>query len=82
MRKKHNAHQQDIDDLKRQNNLLESQIRALEKTKYTGNFASQTMSNDSALSPSRTERSGMKFDGSASDTSDSEINTHSKRMKT
>ncbi|KAB7505300.1 Protein max [Armadillidium nasatum] len=25
MRKKHNAHQQDIDDLKRQNNLLESQ---------------------------------------------------------
>ncbi|KAF3425999.1 hypothetical protein E2986_11984 [Frieseomelitta varia] len=42
MRRKNTSHQQDIDDLKRQNNLLESQIRALEKAKITGNFAAET----------------------------------------
>ncbi|RZF36400.1 hypothetical protein LSTR_LSTR002996 [Laodelphax striatellus] len=39
MRRKNSAHQQDIDDLRRQNSLLESQIRTLEKSKATGNFA-------------------------------------------
>uniref|UniRef100_A0A1B6L564 Protein max n=1 Tax=Graphocephala atropunctata TaxID=36148 RepID=A0A1B6L564_9HEMI len=39
MRRKNSAHQQDIDDLKRQNLLLESQIRTLEKAKATGNYA-------------------------------------------
>ncbi|XP_017759514.1 PREDICTED: protein max [Eufriesea mexicana] len=42
MRRKNSSHQQDIDDLKRQNSLLESQIRALEKAKITGNFAAET----------------------------------------
>ncbi|XP_018355644.1 PREDICTED: protein max isoform X2 [Trachymyrmex septentrionalis] len=36
MRRKNTSHQQDIDDLKRQNNLLESQIRSLEKALLTG----------------------------------------------
>uniref|UniRef100_A0A2M4ADS9 Protein max n=1 Tax=Anopheles triannulatus TaxID=58253 RepID=A0A2M4ADS9_9DIPT len=39
MRRKNNAHQQDIDDLRRQNNMLESQIRHLEQARATGNFA-------------------------------------------
>uniref|UniRef100_A0A1B6MNM5 Protein max n=1 Tax=Graphocephala atropunctata TaxID=36148 RepID=A0A1B6MNM5_9HEMI len=45
MRRKNSAHQQDIDDLKRQNLLLESQtvnlfpVRTLEKAKATGNYA-------------------------------------------
>lgn len=38
MRRKNNSHQQDIEDLKRQNMLLESQIRALEKARTTGNY--------------------------------------------
>lgn len=38
MRRKNNSHQQDIDDLKRQNSLLESQIRQLEQARATGNF--------------------------------------------
>ncbi|XP_047510046.1 protein max isoform X1 [Pieris napi] len=38
MRRKNNSHQQDIDDLKRQNNILETQIRALEKARATGNY--------------------------------------------
>ncbi|KAF5271750.1 hypothetical protein FQA39_LY08073 [Lamprigera yunnana] len=33
MRRKNNAHQQDIDDLKRQNVLLDAQIRTLEKAR-------------------------------------------------
>nr|BAN21019.1 bhlhzip transcription factor max/bigmax [Riptortus pedestris] len=33
MRKKNNTHQQDIADLKRQNSLLEAQIRTLERTR-------------------------------------------------
>ncbi|TMS12586.1 Protein max [Larimichthys crocea] len=33
MRRKNHTHQQDIDDLKRQNALLEQQVRALEKVK-------------------------------------------------
>ncbi|XP_074102241.1 MYC associated factor X [Cotesia typhae] len=42
MRRKNSSHQQDIDDLKRQNILLESQIRTLEKAKITGNFAAES----------------------------------------
>uniref|UniRef100_A0AAG5CUR1 Protein max n=1 Tax=Anopheles atroparvus TaxID=41427 RepID=A0AAG5CUR1_ANOAO len=38
MRRKNNSHQQDIDDLRRQNNMLESQIRHLETARATGNF--------------------------------------------
>ncbi|XP_038109225.1 protein max isoform X1 [Culex quinquefasciatus] len=38
MRRKNNSHQQDIDDLKRQNSLLETQIRSLEQARATGNF--------------------------------------------
>ncbi|XP_072158017.1 protein max isoform X3 [Bemisia tabaci] len=41
MRRKNSAHQQDIDDLKRQNSLLESQIRTLEKARASGNFAAE-----------------------------------------
>uniref|UniRef100_A0A182JZJ3 Protein max n=1 Tax=Anopheles christyi TaxID=43041 RepID=A0A182JZJ3_9DIPT len=39
MRRKNNSHQQDIDDLRRQNNMLESQIRHLEQARASGNFA-------------------------------------------
>lgn len=38
MRRKNSSHQQDIEDLKRQNNLLETQIRTLERARATGNF--------------------------------------------
>jgi len=38
MRRKNSSHQQDIEDLKRQNNLLEAQIRTLERARATGNF--------------------------------------------
>lgn len=78
MRRKNSAHQQDIDDLKRQNNLLETQIRSLEKTKYTGNFAAMT-SNAAMLN--KQSESMLDFQGSGSDTSDSDLTTSARRKK-
>jgi Max protein len=40
MRRKNQAHQQDIEDLKRQNTHLEKQIRTLERAKSSGNYSS------------------------------------------
>ncbi|KAK7488351.1 hypothetical protein BaRGS_00020325 [Batillaria attramentaria] len=45
MRHKNQSHQQDIDDLKRQNGLMEQQIRSLEKARTTGQFAAQSSAN-------------------------------------
>ncbi|XP_074656281.1 protein max-like [Tubulanus polymorphus] len=39
MRRKNHTHQQDIDDLRKQNHLLEQQIRGYEKAKTTGQYA-------------------------------------------
>ncbi|KAL0115147.1 hypothetical protein PUN28_010621 [Cardiocondyla obscurior] len=36
MRRKNTSHQQDIDDLKKQNSILENQIRSLEKASFAG----------------------------------------------
>jgi Max protein len=38
MRRKNQNHQQDIEDLKRQNSHLEKQIRTLERAKSSGNY--------------------------------------------
>lgn len=43
MRRKNSTHQQDIDELKRQNNLLENQIRTLERARATGNFDAELL---------------------------------------
>ncbi|XP_025833758.1 protein max, partial [Agrilus planipennis] len=61
MRRKNNAHQQDIEDLKRQNSLLEAQIRTLEKAKTSNSFGLEnSVGKDSS------------FNESESDTSDTE----------
>lgn len=39
MRRKNHSHQEDIDELKRHNSILEQQIKSLEKAKSTGQFA-------------------------------------------
>ena len=44
MRRKNGSHTNDIEDLRRQNAHLENQIRAMEKAKSTGNFASAGIS--------------------------------------
>lgn len=40
MRRKNSSHSGDIEDLKRQNQILEGQIKALEKAKSSGHFGS------------------------------------------
>ncbi|XP_012285334.1 protein max [Orussus abietinus] len=79
MRRKNSSHQQDIDDLKRQNSLLESQIRTLEKAKITGNFAAESCEVSKSDS---VELNG--YNDSESESSDSESGRairHSKKLK-
>lgn len=57
MNKKSSTIQHDIDDLKRQNSILDSQIRSLEKAKNTGTFASQASSLSGTLGGSDSESS-------------------------
>lgn len=57
MRRKNHAHQTDIDDLKRQNLILDQQVRALEKARTSGQYntdatAALLTSADSLLSTS------------------------------
>lgn len=67
MRRKNHSHQQDIEDLKRHNSLLEQQIRQLEKAKTTGQFAvsanvnsrSETLSFDESGSEDSEESNGQ-----------------------
>ncbi|XP_078676373.1 protein max-like isoform X7 [Branchiostoma floridae x Branchiostoma belcheri] len=78
MRRKNQTHQQDIDDLKKQNALLDQQVRALEKARATGNLSSALLNDATSL--------GLKT-RSGSDSSDSDdTNTHTqgqrKRLKT
>ncbi|KAL0819664.1 hypothetical protein ABMA28_007731 [Loxostege sticticalis] len=70
MRRKNNSHQQDIDDLKRQNNLLEAQIRALEKARATGNYMD---AHELGL--------GIKSEGSSHDTDSSDGEGTTRRVK-
>ncbi|XP_043273714.1 protein max isoform X1 [Venturia canescens] len=79
MRRKNSSHQQDIDDLKRQNSLLESQIRTLEKAKITGNFAAES------CEVSKSDSAGIGgYNDSESESSDSETGRairHPKKLK-
>ncbi|XP_034940825.1 protein max isoform X2 [Chelonus insularis] len=79
MRRKNASHQQDIEDLKRQNSLLESQIRTLEKAKITGNFAAESCE----VSKAESVNIG-NYNDSESESSDSEASRavrHPKKLK-
>merc|ERR1719290_638340 len=76
MQKKNAMHQQEIKDLKAQNAQLEAQIRALERAKATGNFASTAaiLNMESLVSSSEDLELGgndVAYEDSESDTSDS-----------
>jgi len=57
MRRKNLSHQQDIEDLKRQNNILESQIKKLENAKAFENFGIE--SSELPLEASQLEKSDV-----------------------
>merc|ERR1711894_207222 len=59
MRRKNSINQTDLEDLKRQNNHLEAQIRALDKAKSVGNFSSaKEILSDQELMQAETENLG------------------------
>ena len=52
MQRKNHMHQQDIDDLKRQDALLEQQVRALEKARSNAQLQTNYPSSDNRVAPS------------------------------
>ncbi|XP_077477437.1 protein max-like isoform X3 [Stigmatopora argus] len=71
MRRKNHSHQQDIDDLKKQNAVLEQQVRALEKAKGN-NQLQNNYSSDSSLYTNRKGSAVSAFDGGSDSSSESE----------
>ncbi|KAM4663994.1 protein max isoform 1-T1 [Discoglossus pictus] len=81
MRRKNHTHQQDIDDLKRQNALLEQQVRALEKTKSSSQLQSNYSSSDSSLYTNQKGSTISAFDGGSDSSSESEPEEPQSRKK-
>ncbi|XP_063704076.1 protein max isoform X2 [Culicoides brevitarsis] len=65
MRRKNSSHQQDIDDLKRQNSMLETQIRTLERARTTGNFDAAELGLAAVKSESESSEEGDEAAGVA-----------------
>nr|CCK33027.1 transcription factor Max [Platynereis dumerilii] len=82
MSKKNHAHQNDIEDIKRQNGVLEQQVRALERAKAAGTFAAaQSASLDAASSSSKSSGKNYKSESESSD-SEPDGKTRRKKLKT
>ncbi|XP_016315547.1 protein max isoform X2 [Sinocyclocheilus anshuiensis] len=81
MRRKNHTHQQDIDDLKRQNALLEQQVRALEKVKGTTQLQANYSSSDSSLYTNPKGSAVSAFDGGSDSSSESEPEEQRSRKK-
>lgn len=81
MRRKNHTHQQDIDDLKRQNALLEQQVRALEKARSNSRLQSNYSSSDSSLYANPNGSTISAFDGGSDSSSESEPEEPQSRKK-
>ncbi|XP_077408493.1 protein max isoform X9 [Vanacampus margaritifer] len=81
MRRKNHTHQQDIDDLKRQNALLEQQVRALEKVKGSAQLQANYSSSDSSLYTNPKGSAVSAFDGGSDSSSESEPEEPPNRKK-
>ncbi|KAM6965593.1 protein max isoform 1-T1 [Aplochiton taeniatus] len=81
MRRKNHTHQQDIDDLKRQNALLEQQVRALEKVKGSTQLQASYSSSDSSLYTNPKGSAVSAFDGGSDSSSESEPEEPPNRKK-
>ncbi|KAM9146844.1 protein max isoform 1-T1 [Pangshura tecta] len=80
MRRKNHTHQQDIDDLKRQNALLEQQVRALEKARSSAQLQT-SYSSDSSLYTNPKGSAISAFDGGSDSSSESEPDEPQSRKK-
>uniref|UniRef100_H0XNX5 Protein max n=1 Tax=Otolemur garnettii TaxID=30611 RepID=H0XNX5_OTOGA len=81
MRRKNHTHQQDIDDLKRQNALLEQQVRALEKARSSAQLQTNYPSSDSSLYTNAKGSTISAFDGGSDSSSESEPEEPQNRKK-
>ncbi|XP_068800500.1 protein max isoform X2 [Struthio camelus] len=81
MRRKNHTHQQDIDDLKRQNALLEQQVRALEKARSSAQLQANYPSSDNSLYTNPKGSAISAFDGGSDSSSDSEPDEPQNRKK-
>ncbi|KAK9531342.1 hypothetical protein VZT92_010773 [Zoarces viviparus] len=81
MRRKNHTHQQDIDDLKKQNALLEQQVRALEKVKGSAQLQASYSSSDSSLYTNPKGSAVSAFDGGSDSSSESEAEEPPNRKK-
>ncbi|KAG7283040.1 hypothetical protein CRUP_012933 [Coryphaenoides rupestris] len=81
MRRKNYTHQQDIDDLKKQNALLEQQVRALEKVKGSTQLQASYASPDSSLYTNPKGSAVSAFDGGSDSSSESDAEEHPSRKK-
>ncbi|XP_068109392.1 protein max isoform X2 [Hyperolius riggenbachi] len=81
MRRKNHTHQQDIDDLKRQNALLEQQVRALEKAKSNSRIQSNYSSSENNLYTNPNGSAISAFDGGSDSSSESEPEEPQSRKK-
>ncbi|RLV97275.1 hypothetical protein DV515_00011933 [Chloebia gouldiae] len=80
MRRKNHTHQQDIDDLKRQNALLEQQVRALEKARASAQLQPSYPA-DNSLYTNPKGSAISAFDGGSDSSSDSEPDEPQNRKK-
>ncbi|XP_054571960.1 protein max isoform X1 [Eptesicus fuscus] len=81
MRRKNHTHQQDIDDLKRQNALLEQQVRALEKARSSAQLQTNYPSSDNSLYTNAKGSAISAFDGGSDSSSESEPEEPQSRKK-
>ncbi|XP_013909019.1 PREDICTED: protein max isoform X1 [Thamnophis sirtalis] len=81
MRRKNHTHQQDIDDLRRQNALLEQQVRALEKARSSAQLQANYSSSDNSLYTNSKGDTISAFDGGSDSSSESELEEPQSRKK-
>ncbi|NXU76787.1 MAX protein, partial [Oreotrochilus melanogaster] len=82
MRRKNHTHQQDIDDLKRQNALLEQQVRALEKARSSAQLQANFPASDAPTLYTNPKGGTISaFDGGSDSSSDSEPEEPQNRKK-
>ncbi|XP_029569444.1 protein max-like isoform X1 [Salmo trutta] len=81
MRRKNHTHQQDIDDLKKQNAMLEQQVRALEKAKGNTTLQANYSSSDSSWYTNPKGSTVSAFDGGSDSSSESETEEPVNRKK-
>uniref|UniRef100_A0A1L8DIJ6 Protein max n=1 Tax=Nyssomyia neivai TaxID=330878 RepID=A0A1L8DIJ6_9DIPT len=83
MRRKNHSHHQDIEDLKKQNNVLEAQIRQLERARANGSTFNGTESNDMAHNVNNSKADSSRGSESSSDAEDSNHSARrTKKLKT